>query len=166
MHSERQATLIAIASNVSVRGGLMSEIVTLVPELLDTELAASALLRLDQLTDADEPVRLRLPDGDVVVPRSALAALTQVLDSFANGEGVTVIPANAELTTQQAADALNVSRPFLIGLLDASQIRYRSVGTHRRIAAASLIQYMRDDDARRAKAADALALEAHSLGMA
>lgn len=63
------------------------------------------------------------------MPRPALA---RVLDSFAHGEGVTVVPTQAELTTQQAADALHVLRLFLIGVLDAGQIEYRTVGTHRR----------------------------------
>lgn len=146
----------------------MSDVATVVPEPADAELAASALRVLDAALDANSPVRLRLggPDGDVEVPRSALAALAQVLDSFARGEGVTVVPAHAELTTQQAADALNVSRPFLIGLLNAGEIEFRTVGSHRRVKAASLIRYMREDDARRTAAADALALEAHALGLA
>lgn len=145
----------------------MSDIATLVPEPADTELAASALRGLDAALGADGPVRLRLggQNGDMEVPRSALAALAQVLDSFAHGEGVTVVPAHAELTTQQAADALNVSRPFLIGLLDADQIEYRTVGTHRRVKAASLIRYLREDDTRRTVAADALAAEARKLGL-
>lgn len=146
----------------------MSDIATLVPEPADAELAASALRGLDAALGVDGPVRLRLggQGGDVEVPRSALAALAQVLDSFAHGEGVTVVPAHAELTSQQAADALNVSRPFLIGLLDAGQIEYRTVGSHRRVKTTSLIRYLREDDARRQAAADALAAEAHALGLA
>ncbi|CEG86734.1 DNA-binding protein [Propionibacterium freudenreichii] len=146
----------------------MSDIATLVPEPADTELAVSALRGLDAALSAEGPVRLRLTGqvGEVEVPRSALAALAQVLDSFAHGEGVTVVPAQAELTTQQAADALHVSRPFLIGLLDAGQIEYRTVGTHRRVKAASLIRYLREDDARRQRAADALAAETRELGFA
>ncbi|MDR3068968.1 MAG: helix-turn-helix domain-containing protein [Cellulomonas sp.] len=146
----------------------MSDIATLVPEPADTELAASALRGLDAALGAEGPVRLRLGGqaDEVEVPRSALAALAQVLDSFAHGEGVTVVPAQAELTTQQAADALHVSRPFLIGLLDAGQIEYRTVGTHRRVKAASLIRYLREDDARRQAAADALAAETRELGFA
>lgn len=146
----------------------MSDITTLMPEPADTELAASALRRLDAVLGANGPVRLQLgaEGGDVEVPRSALEALARVLDSFAHGEGVTVVPAHAELTTQQAADALNVSRPFLIGLLDTGQIEYRTVGTHRRVKAESLIRYLREDDARRTEAADELAAEAHELGLA
>lgn len=102
----------------------MSAIATLVPEPADAEVAASALHGLDAVLGADGPVRLRLggQGGEVEVPRSALAALGRVLESFAHGEGVTVVPAHAELTTQQAAEVLNASRPFLIGLLDAGQI--------------------------------------------
>lgn len=146
----------------------MSDIATLVPEPADAELAASALRGLDAALGTEGPVRLRLGGqaGEVEVPRSALAALAQVLDSFAHGEGVTVVPAQAELTTQQAADALHVSRPFLIGLLDAGQIGYRTVGTHRRVKAASLIRYLREDDARRQAAADALTAETRELGFA
>lgn len=146
----------------------MSDIATLVPEPADTELAVSALRRLDAALDAEGPVRLRLAGqvSDVEVPRSALAALAQVLDSFAHGEGVTVLPSQSELTTQQAADALHVSRPFLIGLLDAGQIEYRTVGTHRRVKAASLIRYLREDDDRRQAAADALTAETRELGFA
>lgn len=146
----------------------MRDIATLVPEPADAELAASALHGLDAALGVDGPVRLRLggQGGEVEVPRSALAALAQVLDSFAHGEGVTVVPTQAELTTQQAADVLNVSRPFLIGLLDAGQIEYRTVGTHRRVKAASLIRYLREDDTRRLAAADALAAEARVLGLA
>ncbi|MHC2186170.1 excisionase family DNA binding protein [Rathayibacter agropyri] len=146
----------------------MSDIATLVPDPADTELSASALRGLDAALGTEGPVLLRLGDqaGEVEVPRSALAALAQVLDSFAHGEGVTVLPAQAELTTQQAADALHVSRPFLIGLLDAGQIEYRTVGTHRRVKAASLIHYLRDDDARRRSAADALTAETREFGFA
>lgn len=146
----------------------MSDIATLVPEPADTELAASALRGFDAALGTEDPVRLRLGDQavEVEVPRSALAALAQVLDSFAHGEGVTVVPAQAELTSQQAADALHVSRPFLIGMLDAGQIEYRTVGTHRRVKAASLIRYLREDDARRQTAADALAAETRELGFA
>ncbi len=145
----------------------MSSIAILVPEPTDAELAASALRGLDAARDANIPVRLSLggADGEVEVPGLVLSALVHVLDSFAHGEGVTLVPSHAELTTQQAADALNVSRPFLIGLLDAGQIAYRTVGTHRRVQAASLVRYMREDDARRTVAADELAADAHALGL-
>ena len=107
----------------------MSDIATLIPESADTELAASALRELDAALGTTGPLRLHLAGqtGGAEAPRSALAALAQVLDSFAHSEGVTVLPPHAELTTPQAADALHVSRPFLIGVLDDGQIEYRTV---------------------------------------
>ena len=143
----------------------MSEATPLIPEPADTDLARSALRALDAAQASEGPVHLRLGEGgDIVVPRSALSALSQVLSAFAHGEGVTVLPAQAELTTQQAADALNVSRPFLIGLLKQGKIAYRTVGSHRRVKASSLVDYLRADDAERMAAADALSAETFDLG--
>lgn len=90
--------------------------------------------------------------------------LVRVLANLAAGQGVTLVPAHAELTTQQAADLLNVSRPYLIKLLDEHKIDYRTVGTHRRIKASSLIDYKRRDDAERRKAADELSSMAREMG--
>ncbi len=75
---------------------------------------------------------------------------------MATGQGVSIVPAHVELTTQQAADLLNVSRPFLIGLLEAGKIEYRTIGRHRRVKAASLREYIRNDDRSRRQAADEL----------
>lgn len=76
-----------------------------------------------------------------------------------------VLPAQTELTTQQAADALNVSRPFLIGLLDKGKIAYRTAGVHRWVKASSLVEYLRADDAERLAAMDELSAEAYDLGL-
>jgi excisionase family DNA binding protein len=106
-----------------------------------------------------EAVRLVVEDehGEpLTVPRPAVELLARVLAHMAAGQGVSIVPSQAELTTQQAADMLNVSRPYLIGLLERGEIEYRKVGTHRRIKAASLIEYMREDDRRRSEAADEL----------
>ncbi|HST63767.1 MAG TPA: helix-turn-helix domain-containing protein [Mycobacteriales bacterium] len=116
----------------------------------------------------DEPtVSLRV-DGvgeTLTVPRAAVTALTQVLVYMAAGQDVSVLPTTAELTTQQAADLLKVSRPYLIGLLESGEIDFRKVGSHRRVPMQSLLSYRRRDDARRREAADILSAETRELGL-
>jgi excisionase family DNA binding protein len=105
------------------------------------------------------------PDETVSVPRSAVEVLARVLVHMAAGQAVSVVPAHAELTTQQAADLLNVSRPYLISLLDAGEIKYRKVGKHRRVRADSLLEYQRKDDHGRRQAADELTELTREMGL-
>jgi excisionase family DNA binding protein len=115
-----------------------------------------------------DPVTIRgelAGDDALVVPREATVLLAQILALLASGEGVQVIPDAAELTTQQAADFLNVSRPFLIGLLEAGEISFRKVGTHRRIRFEDIREYKRRDDLQRRKVADDLTALSEELGL-
>ena len=91
--------------------------------------------------------------------------LAQVLGLLEKGHGVQIIPKDAELTTQQAADVLNVSRPYVIGLLESGQIPFRKVGRHRRITFEALMEYKRQDDVTRRAAADDLADLSEELGL-
>ncbi len=102
----------------------------------------------------------------VAVPRQAFELFLEILGQMANGNAVTIIPVHAELTTQQAADLMNVSRPYLVQLLEADAIPHRRVGTHRRIFAADVLSYKRQEEMRRRKVLDELAAEAqkHQLG--
>jgi excisionase family DNA binding protein len=99
------------------------------------------------------------------VPVEAFELLMEVLAHLSNGHGVTVMPVRAELTTQQAAELLHVSRPFLIKLLDSGELPHRKVGTHRRVRLTDVLAYKQVDDARRREAADALAVDAQELGL-
>ncbi|GAB89903.1 helix-turn-helix domain-containing protein [Gordonia rhizosphera] len=117
---------------------------------------------------ADTVIRLAVaddPQETLAVPRGAVELLARVLAHMAAGHGVSVVPAHAELTTQQAAELLNVSRPFLIGLLDGGEIEYRKVGKHRRIKAQSLMAYMARDDQERREAADELTRLNQEMGL-
>ncbi len=102
----------------------------------------------------------------VTVPREAFELFIQALVEIANGNAVTLMPMSAELTTQQAAELLNVSRPFLVKLLDEQGIPYRMVGTHRRIRAEDILRYRHVTQARSKKALAELAelAQEHDLG--
>ncbi|MGQ0643120.1 MAG: helix-turn-helix domain-containing protein [Gemmatimonadaceae bacterium] len=99
------------------------------------------------------------------MPRAAYRLFLEVLAQLANGNAVTIVPIHAELTTQEAAELLNVSRPFLVQLVESGAIPYRKVGTHRRIFAKDLLSYRDRDEVRRRQAARELTQEAEDLGL-
>jgi excisionase family DNA binding protein len=103
-------------------------------------------------------------DDALVVPRQAAIMFAQILGYLASGQGVQIMPDSAELTTQQAADFLNVSRPYVIKLLEEQAIPYRMVGTHRRIKFQDLREYRLQDDQRRRGAMDELTELGQELG--
>ncbi len=102
---------------------------------------------------------------DVELPAQAVAALVRILTEMAAGNAVTLIPVHAELTTQEAAGLLNVSRPYLIKLIEEKKLPCRKVSTHRRIAVRDLLDYKRRSDQARAKALQELADDAQENRM-
>ena len=109
---------------------------------------------------------VHLDDGQTLtLPLAATRLLSHLLTEMAAGNAVTLIPIHAEMTTQEAADYLNVSRPYLIGLIENGDIPFRKVGTHRRIRFEDVKRYRDNIDARRSATLDELARQAQELDM-
>ena len=139
------------------------------PSLQEAALARASGQRLSRLVGRNRPLTIRVMDAEreqpLDLPAGAVALLMDILEAMAAGRGVTVIPENAELTTVQAADILNVSRPFLIRLLETGAVPHRKVGRHRRIRMEDVIGYKQRIDAEREAALDRLTAEAQELDM-
>lgn len=144
------------------------EVVT--PNQADAELASesSRLLAACKLPPGTG-IRLRLGDDEqgeaIVVPASAFRLFRNLLTEMSQGNAVTLVPTQAELTTQQAADLLNVSRPYLVKLLDEGKIPSRLVGQYRRVRFDDLMAYKSRDDEARNHVLDQLTVEAQDHGM-
>jgi excisionase family DNA binding protein len=92
----------------------------------------------------------------IELPQTLGFLLLDLLTHVARGQMVTFVPYGAELTTQEAADVLNVSRPFLIKLLEREEIPFHKVGSHRRILMTDILKYKERRDKSRSKALDKL----------
>ena len=99
------------------------------------------------------------------VPRGALKLLSHILEEMAQGNAVTLIPIHAELTTQEAADILNVSRPYVVRLLEEGHIPHHKVGKHRRVLFRDLMAYKKRSRAEREQALEELTAQAQELDM-
>lgn len=142
---------------------------TALPSEADTVLAKETSRLLASRLRKGDLLQLRIV-GDqsretVTLPAIATQLLMRILEEMSRGNAVTLIPVHAELTTQEAADMLNVSRPSLIQLLDEGKIEYRRVGTHRRVRFNSLTKYKRQADAARRAALAELAAYDQELGI-
>ena len=102
---------------------------------------------------------------DLILPGYAINLLLAMLTEMSKGNAITVMPIHAELSTQETAELLNVSRPHLVDLLEQGKIPFRKVGTHRRILANDVFDYKQRIDEARFKALDDLAAQAQELGM-
>lgn len=126
-------------------------------QILAAQGAGQAERGLRFLDDQKQP-------GEIVLSPRLSNLLMELLRHIGRGDAVTLVPVSQMLTTQQAADILNVSRPFLISLLDKGELGCTMVGRHRRIRAEHLFAYQQRRDARRDEALSALAaLDAEHL---
>jgi excisionase family DNA binding protein len=150
----------------------LEQLETVTPTEEDTRLARESSRKLAPYRGSEQrsdvKIHVELDDdveARVLIPLAAFRVLMDILTEMAKGNAVTFIPVHAELTTQQAADVLNVSRPFLIGLIERGEIPHHKVGTHRRIRFQDLREYKRRIDGERQRALEELAGQAQELGM-
>jgi excisionase family DNA binding protein len=138
---------------------------TVVPNEEDAKVAAESSRVLAAASNGQE-LRVRLDDGqEITLPKGVARLLSHLLTEMARGNAVTVFPIHAELTTQEAAEILNVSRPHLIQLLAEGKLPHRKVGTHRRIRFRDLMEFQKRSDDERSRALDELSAQAQELKM-
>jgi excisionase family DNA binding protein len=101
----------------------------------------------------------------IVVPNVAISLLLEILTQMSQGNAVTLMPYHAELTTQQAADLVNVSRPFLVKLLESGELAHRMVGKHRRVLLQDVMKYKENIDRARNGTLNELVAQAQELNM-
>lgn len=137
---------------------------TIVPSDNDARLATESSRILSK--HSDQNLHVQLDDGQQLpLPRAIQELISHLLVEMSLGNAVTLIPIHAEMTTQEAADFLNVSRPHLVKLLETNQIRHHKVGTHRRVRFNDLRDFKQRQAEARAAALDELAAQAQELDM-
>jgi excisionase family DNA binding protein len=127
----------------------------------------SAALQQDGASqNGDKRAKLVSPSGEELeFPGSVYEVLVRVVREMDQGNGITIIPVHAELTTQQAADLLNVSRPYLVSLLQKGEIPFHKVGRHRRVRLKELLAYKERRDTTRRRLLRDMTREAQEAGL-
>jgi len=146
---------------------------TIAPTQQDAKLARESSEALAPLMQGDgirhlPHILLRTEDNreaDITLPSSVLKLILGALQEMGKGNAVTLLPLQAELTTQQAADMMRVSRPSLIKMLDDGKLPFRKVGAHRRILYSDVLNYIQTEHARRVSVMEELVAETERLGL-
>lgn len=110
-------------------------------------------------------IRVEGEKQPIEIPAAAIAMLADVVEELAKGHAIRIASDEQEISTQKAADLLNVSRPFLIQLLEKGAIPFRMVGTHRRLRMSDVLTYKARSDADADRAFRELVAQAQELGM-
>jgi excisionase family DNA binding protein len=142
---------------------------TILPSEEDAELAEQSSRTLSAYIGSTHSSTLVIKKGkkqeQVEIPSQALQLLVDILTQMSEGNAVTIVPIHQELSTQEAATLLNVSRPYLVEILKKGKIPYRKVGTKRRILTKDVLAYKMHEDEARYKALATLVEDAQKLKM-
>lgn len=149
--------------------GILADLVTPTDaEMRQAKESSHQLARLLPRLNHELLLQAKDEQGDIqelLLPASAVRFLLSLLSEMAQGNAVTLVPYHAELTTQQGADFLNVSRPHLVSLLEKGAIPFRKVGTHRKVLFSDIVAYQQNTKKLRELALDELATQAQELKM-
>lgn len=135
--------------------------------ILPQESEKPAINRIGDVLEESQCAKLVSADGkeEIILPHTVFQVLRQIVYHMMRGRAIFIVPANKEVTTQEAADLLNVSRPFLIKLLEEGKIPFIKVGTHRRIRFSDLMDYKQRRDEKRERALEEIAQVSQELGI-
>lgn len=135
-------------------------------------LARASSETLSQFVNGGEaPLSLRLTNAatgtaiEADVPAVAIRLLADVLARLSEGQAVTLLPLHAELSTQQAADLLGVSRPYFVKILEQGKLPFRKVGEQRRVRYAHLLRYLEQEQKESRQAMNELVALSEEMGL-
>jgi excisionase family DNA binding protein len=132
----------------------------------EATIACAAVKKLSAVAEAKQDIRIVVQEETNIVvplPARAVGLIMTILKKMAKRESFSIISERTELTTQQAADYLNVSRPFLVKLLDEGEIEHHKVGRHRRVQFGALVAYEKKTREEQQRALADMAEEARRL---
>jgi excisionase family DNA binding protein len=147
---------------------LLDQTEPFVADEAEAVIAREAASRLQAVAAARHDIQIVVreePNIIVPLPARAVQLIVSILETMAERKPFSMIPHEAELTTQQAADYLNVSRPYLVRLVEGGKLAHRKVGRHRRIKFADLLDFEKGSVVERQQALATIADEARALGL-
>jgi excisionase family DNA binding protein len=140
-----------------------------IPTAEETEISKeSSRIFASHISKGVHHLKIVAADGSeesATIPAAAYRLFLDILTQMSQGHAVTIIPIHAELTTQEAADLINVSRPFLVKQLEEGTIPHHKVGKHRRVRFTDLMEYKTNIDAARGKVLDEIVAISEELGL-
>jgi excisionase family DNA binding protein len=133
----------------------------------EARLARETSRQLSRALSNRKSVTLRLGGikEEIKLPKAAGSLLVEILNELGKGKAVKVLTMDAEISTQQAADLLHVSRPFLINLLERKEIPFHRIGSHRRLRLSDVLAYKKRTDEQRMAALDELTQLSQDFGL-